>query len=52
MYTNDSKLDKLVKFLNDHKIILYMIPVLLGILGGLFIIYLNKLLVYICFGNM
>ena len=51
MYTNDSKLDKLVKFLNNYKIILYMIPALFAVLGSFIIIGLNKLLVYICFGN-
>ena len=52
MYTNDSKLDKLAKFLNEHKIILYIIPILFAILGSFIIIGLNKLLVYICFGNV
>ena len=52
MYTNDSKMDKLAKFLNEHKIILYIIPILFAILGSFIIIGLNKLLCYICFGNM
>lgn len=50
MYTNDKNImDKIVYFLDKHKIVLYMIPIILGLLGSLVIKIMNDLFVSMCF---
>ena len=50
MNTNDENiLEKITYFLDNHKIFLYLIPVILGIFGILVIKILNDIMIRICF---
>ena len=50
MNTNDENiLEKITYFLDNHKIFLYLIPVILGIFGVLVIKILNDIMIRICF---
>lgn len=50
MNTNDKDImDRIAYFLNEHKVFLYLIPIMLGLFGSLVIKILNDIFIRICF---